>query len=135
MRIYKGPGMDYKEIVEHYTDTIIYALNEDLLLNDLKKAGLTEPEFNRPIINHTRLIKNAKGEVMTLVRVKDDELTKIVATKNITILGPFSEIKLDINKRKIYDRVYDQSTKQYADPDTHEVYTHTPPEEFGSFGD
>lgn len=134
MRIYKGLSEYYEDVPEHHNDVVVYAPTKEDYMTDLDKAGLLDKEFKKhPLVTATPMVSNKDKEVMTLVRLTDEQLSKFNKMKKVKVLGTYDEVESNPRKKAIHDRIYDSTEKTMIDPDTHEVYTHKPPKRFGSF--
>jgi len=116
-------------------DIITYVSNRDALIAELheKYPNLIDEDDNF-LVDKTPTVRNG-NESLALIRANDELITIGESLTNLTLLGTYDEVFADSDKKTIYDRVYDQTSIEFEDPETHETIIITPPEKFGVFAD
>jgi len=115
-------------------DIITYVSDRPALIAELHAdhPDLIDDDDNF-LVDKTPSVYNGT-ESLALIRADDDLVALGNTLTNLTLLGTYDEVFADVDKKIIYDRVYDQTPVDYTDEEGN-PQTYTPPEKFGVFAD
>jgi hypothetical protein len=95
-------------------DLVTYCADTAALLAEVKEKFPDREDSGRFIIEKSPTIRK-DNETLSLIRVDVYDLNKIQQLENLEILGTFSEIFNNPDKKVIYDRIYPPREITYLD--------------------
>lgn len=100
-------------------DLVTYCSDTEALIAEVKEKIPNREDSGRFIIEKSPTIRK-DNETLALVRVNAKELDQLNQLESIQVLGTYSEIFNDSNKKEIYDRIYPLRELTYLDEEGNE---------------